>query len=65
MLEHTFRWQGQNIRLICFIESGQFGTQLILDDVCANSLATVNAVPDWKIESEATALAMDHGAKYL
>lgn len=65
MLKRRFYWKRKSIDMWYFIESTPQGLQLVLDDVCAATLAIVESVPDWRIEFEATTIAAEHGARYL
>jgi len=65
MLHYTFRWNTKTVRLSYSLEPTARGLQFVLDDVCATSLAAVEAVPDWKIDLEASAAASQHGARYM
>jgi len=65
MLDYTFRWNNKTIRLYYSLERTAHGLQFVLDDVRATSLANIEAVPDWKVEMEASAVADRHGARYM
>jgi len=65
MLDYTCRWNNKTIRLYYSLDRTARGLQFVLDDVRANSLANIDAVPDWKIELEASAIADLHSARYM
>lgn len=65
MYRHAFQWQRKHYTLAYFIEQTVQGLQLVLEDVTAHSLETVNSIPDWVVEREACKLASYHGARYL
>lgn len=63
--EHTFRFRNRTIRLLYSIERKEDERRLILEDVLATSQKVADAVPDWRIESEALKVAFDHYARYM
>ena len=65
MRDHVFRWNGKTIRLLYSIDDTPSGRRLTLEDVLATSIANVEAVPDWKIEVEASWVAAGHAARYM
>lgn len=63
-IEHVFRYKKRTVRLICSVDSDSRGLRLILDDVLATSQRIADAVPDWRIDLEASKAACDRNVLY-
>jgi len=62
--EHEFEYDGGTICLVCSLDPADPDREVTLEDVLGDSLANVNAVPDWLIGVEAEFAALDHKAVY-
>lgn len=65
MHQRTIRWRGSRVHLVYSIDVEGDGKRLTLHDVRAATTEVANAVPDWRIESEAMDLAAENDAVYM